>query len=153
MNMTTTEKIIKKIESEGVDGIVRIAIENFVDGYNSIVFYDPAEDSFSGETWSSGTYLNPESRLEEVYRLDGNWIAKNSWEINDILSDEEYENLKKAVAKKEGITDEDDIEYAADFMDAKKLELIDISLRERLEEYLVSCEMESQIIGKLKDTL
>jgi len=130
------EKLIKKIESDGIGEIIKIAVNNYVEGYNSIVLYDPDDDTFSGETWTSGTYLNPESRLIEVFRLKGNWIGNNSWETNDILTDEEYEELKKAVAEKEGITDEDEIEYSADFLDQEKLQMIGIELGDRLVEYL-----------------
>ena len=130
------EKLIKKIESDGIGEIIKIAVNNYVEGYNSIVLYDPDDDTFSGETWTSGTYLNPESRLIEVFRLDGNWIGNNSWDVNDILTDEEYEELKKAVAEKEGITDEDEIEYSADFLDQEKLQMIGIELGDRLVEYL-----------------
>ena len=130
------EKLIKKIESDGIGEIIKIAVNNYVEGYNSIVLYDPDDDTFSGETWTSGTYLNPESRLIEVFRLHGNWIGNNSWDVNDILTDEEYEELKKAVAEKEGITDEDEIEYSADFLDQEKLQMIGIELGDRLVEYL-----------------
>lgn len=150
--MRNIEKAIKKIETDGVDEIVKIAINNFIEGYASIVYYDPDTDSFSGETCSSGRRLNPnpKSRLEEVYRLDRDWIVYNEWETSDILTDGEYEDLKKAVARDEGLTDEYDIEYATDFLDSGQLALIGISLYERLEEYLHDCEMETRIIEELK---
>ena len=151
--MKNIEKAIKKIEQDGISEIIKIAIENFTEGYNSIVFYDPEDDSFSGDTWTSGTYLNPKSRLEEVFRIDGNWIANNSWEVNDILNDEEYEEFKKVIAKKEGLTDEDDIRYAADFLDAEKLELIDVNFKERLEEYCLCMTEEKNIIEPLQESI
>ena len=151
--MTNIEKAIEKIKEDGITEIIEIAIENFTEGYNSIVFYDPENDSFEGDTWTSGTYLNPESRLEEVFRLDGNWIANNSWEVNDILSDEEYEEFKNVIAKKEGLTDESDIQYAADFLDAKKLKLIGVDFEERLEEYCLFTIEESDIVESLQKSI
>jgi len=130
------EKAIKKIRKEGVEEIIKTAVKNFTEGLNSIVFYNPENDNFSGETWSSGTYLSPNSRLVEVYRIDGNMIADNSWEIGDIIDDDEYKDLKAAVAKKEKTEDESDIEYMTDYLNPDQLALIGIDFDERFEDYL-----------------
>jgi len=130
------EKAIEKIGEDGTGDIIEIAVENFTEGLNSIVFYNPENDNFSGETWSSGTYLSPNSRLVEVYRIDGNMMADNSWEIDDIIDDDEYKDLKAAVAKKEKLEDKSDIEYMTDYLNPDQLALIGIDFDERFEDYL-----------------
>jgi len=162
MNRINQEKndifaAIKQIDQTGTDEIIEIAVTNSISGYNSIVFYDPQENNFSGKTWTSGTYLNPESRLIEVYRLQSNWISNNTWRVNDILSDEEYKILYAAVKKNTGIQDESDLEYTVDFLDPDQLSLININLNERLSEYLIWCEVQMHqddtIIERLKRNL
>ena len=148
---TNIEKAIEKIEENGIEEIVKLAVDGYTEGYNSIIFYDPDGNTYESETWTSETYLNPESRLVEVYRIDGNWIGNKSWEINDILTDEEYEELKKAVAKKENLADEYDIEYTTDFLNADQLLLINISLKDRLFDYCMYFDgLKDEIIEEIQ---
>jgi len=151
--MENLKKAIAKIEQEGIDEIIKLAVENFVPGRNSIVFYDAQENEFTGQTWTSGTYLSPNSDLIEVYRLDGNILANTSWEVGDIVSEEEYEELKKAIAKEKRLIDEEEIEDATDFLDPWQLALIDIDFTERFQIYLLWVQQnlheELRILGRL----
>jgi len=145
--MTTTEKAIRKIQEDGVGNIVELAVNNYQEGSNSIVFYDPDTDDFTCVSWTKGMCLSNDSDLVEVYEIDGNFIGNNSWDVNDILDDDEYKEYKKKVAENEGLTDETDIEYAADFLDAEKLqETIGVDFKERLVEYLLDAKNLKELI-------
>ena len=137
------ENLIKKIEKEGIAEIIELAVNDFTEGFNSVVHYNPQNDEYSIETWTSSTCLNSESKLIEVYRLDGNWLVNASFEINDILDDDEYKELQEKIG---------DSDYPR-LTDQKQLDLIDVDLKERLVQYLMFQDdnIKTQIIRELQE--
>jgi hypothetical protein len=137
------ENLIKKIEAEGVEEIIRLAVNDYTEGFDSVVHYNPTTGEYSIETWTSSTRLNPESKLIEVYRLDGNWLVNTEFEINNILENDEYKELQ------EKIGDSDYIKLT----DQKQLDLIGVDLKERLIEYLMWQEdhIKTHVINNLSE--
>ena len=149
------KKAIEKIKKEGESEIFKIAAKNCKNGLHSIVFYDPDEDTFKWKEWTPLTcFSHGSQQLVEVFRSNCDLIEENSWKVNDILTNEEYKQLKAAVAHKENLTDMKEIDYAVDFLDANQLELIDVCFADRLAEYLHWCDSEAHvddtILGKLE---
>ena len=152
--MKNLKKAINKIEEDGIEEIIELAVKNLCQGFDTVVHYDPQEYDYSVKIWSSNTYLNPESRLVEVYRVDGNFIGNSNLEVGDIIDEDEYKELCIAVAKDKNLTDKEDIRYTVNFLDDNQLGLINIDLTERLEIYFSWCQEnlhpDDQILGTLK---
>jgi len=155
--MKNLKKAIAKIEEDGIEKIIELASETICSGWDTVVHYDPVDDCYSAVLWGSGTYLNSGSRLIEVFRVNGNFISNNSWEIGDIVSEDEYLELRAAVAKDQQLTDEDDIDYVVDFCNPDQLNLIGIDFCERLEEHFSwsqdNMHPDDRILGRLRREL
>ena len=120
-------QIVDKIKQGHARKIVNLAYENTGGTFSGNVFMDPETGELHGFTWTGNTGLHPESNLVFVYKLDANWINNNAWEVNDILTDEEWQELV------------DKYDPDPDFLNRAQLESIDVDLDKRLIDYLIWC--------------
>ena len=126
-NIEKERKVIDEILKEEAEKIVNLAYENTGGTFSGNVFMEPETGKLHGFTWTGNTELHPDSDLIFVYKLDANWINNNTWQVNDILTDEEWQELV------------DRYDPDPDYLDREQLESIDINLDTRLKEYLVWC--------------
>lgn len=103
--------------------VVDLAVNEWVDGWDSVVFYNPNTNEFESYCWSHNSYVGPDSDLIEVYRIEGNWLACGNWEVNDWLDDNEWEDLQE-------------IKKGACFYSPADLDLIGVSFSSRMYDIL-----------------
>lgn len=74
------KKLIANIEKNGVNDIVKTAIENYTDGFDGVVLWNTVSEKYHGYTWSSNTTSSDENDIE-VYRLTGEMLDNRDPEI------------------------------------------------------------------------
>ena len=127
------KELIDALEGTGIDPdeVIEKTVQNWVEGFEAIAFLDPNANTVSYETWTSSTWLNPESGLIEIYRLNGNYLANAGYTLESWLSSEELK-LYRSYCIEELDYNEDEIEIDFDLF-AK----IGIDWQDRLAEIIL----------------
>lgn len=120
-------ELIEEIVRIRAAEIIYLAYENTGGTFSGHVFVDPDTGDLKAFTWAGNTTLHPDSNLIQIYKLGSNWINNNSFIVNDILIDEEWEKLQEEYGDE------------ADFLNEEQLESIGVDLDTRLMDYLKWC--------------
>lgn len=124
--MLSKEKIISQIENLFPSDIVHTAMEGWLkagkrkDGY---AVYDPEEKKLESLSLGTGEEIRGDKRIY-LYKVSQNILGNNGYEVEDWLTEEEIDDMKKKEEEGEYLSPEDYIEKYTDDTVEERLEEI-----------------------------